>query len=252
MQRDGSSAWRWLYRRNEERDIKTEPIAYPRLENPVAGFFTAVYGWMTVALAVAALVAWGTSHSKGLVDAIVVNPGALWAMVLAQLALGLVLSTQTSIFRSKAAVALFLGYAALDGVTLTLLVIGCTGSSFTGTFAIAAGLFGVLTSYGLLTRRYLSGFARGCTIVLFGAISAGIIELFWNSSPIQSGISALVMVVLAALTGWDSQRLEQMALGEDARFTPGAHPVTGALTLYLDLINLCVSLPRFLGRPRRY
>jgi FtsH-binding integral membrane protein len=147
------------------------------------------------------------------------------------------------------AAGLFLLYSAMVGVTTSVILLLYTGASIVSTFAITAGMFGAMAVFGTFTRRSLAGVGQFMFMGLIGLIIAMIVNIFWMNSALYFVISVIGVIVFTGLTAWDAQRLKQMAVAlPDGR--TGSYAVVGALSLYLDFINLFFFLLRLLGGRR--
>jgi FtsH-binding integral membrane protein len=147
------------------------------------------------------------------------------------------------------AAVLFLVYSALVGVTSSVILLIYTAASVASTFMIAASMFGAMAAFGTLTKRSLAGWGQFLFMGLIGLIVAMIVGFFWQNDLLQFVISIVGVVVFTGLTAWDAQRLKQMAVAlPDGRV--GSYAVVGALSLYLDFINLFFMLLRLMGGRR--
>src|SRR5262250_2238002 len=213
----------------------------------VTTFLRAVYGWMCVGLAVTAVVAYTIASSPALIGTLVANHFLFLALFLVQLGVVFFLSARVDRLAPGTATGLFLFYSALTGVTLSVILIAFTGASVATTFVVTAGMFGALALYGSTTRRSLAGVGQFVFMGLIGLVLASLVGMFWHSDALQFAISVVGVIVFTGLTAWDAQRLKQMAVA-----TPegqaGSYAIVGALSLYLDFINLFLMLLRFTGR----
>ncbi|MFZ1065444.1 MAG: Bax inhibitor-1/YccA family protein, partial [Pseudolabrys sp.] len=148
------------------------------------------------------------------------------------------------------ALMLFLVYAGLLGLMLSSVFLAYTGASITRTFFISAASFGALSLYGYTTQRDLSPMGSFLTMGLFGLIIAMLVNMFLKSSGLDFAISAIGVLIFAGLTAWDTQKIKEMYSANDDGTISGRKAVMGALTLYLDFINLFLFLLRFLGDRR--
>ena len=166
--------------------------------------------------------------------------------------LGLVffLSFRISSLQPSTALALFMLYAGLLGLMLSSVFMAYTGASITRTFFISAASFGALSLYGYSTQRDLSPIGSFLVMGLFGLILAMVVNIFLKSSGLDFAISAIGVLIFAGLTAWDTQRIKEMYSVSDDGTVAGRKAVMGALTLYLDFINLFLFLLRFLGDRR--
>jgi FtsH-binding integral membrane protein len=148
------------------------------------------------------------------------------------------------------ALALFMVYSGLLGVMLSSVFLAYTGASITRVFFISAASFGALSLWGYTTERDLSGFGSFLIMGLFGIIIASLVNLFLQSSGLDWAISIIGVGVFAGLTAYDTQRIKEMYSGADDESTLGRKAVMGALSLYLDFINLFLMLLRLVGDRR--
>ena len=212
-------------------------------------FLRSVYGWMCAGLAITALVAYSIASTPGLVQTLVTNHLLFLGLFVAQIGLVFYLSARVDRIAPGTATLLFIGYAALTGVTLSVLVLAYTGASIATTFVVTAGMFGALALYGTTTTRSLAGAGQFFFMGLIGLILASIVGMFWHSPALQFLISVVGVIVFTGLTAWDAQRLKQMAAALPAGQV-GSYAILGALSLYLDFINLFLFLLRFMGGRR--
>ena len=215
----------------------------------VSAFLWKVYGWMAVGLGLTALVAFAVAGSPALLGVLVGNRLVFFALVIAELGLVFFLSARADRLAPGTAAGLFALYSALNGVTLSVILLAYTGESVTMTFVVTAGMFGALALFGSTTKRSLAGAGQFFMMGLIGLILASIIGMFWHNDALQFLISVVGVIVFTGLTAWDAQRLKQMALALPEG-QAGAYAVVGALSLYLNFINLFLMLLRFTGSRR--
>jgi len=215
----------------------------------VSAFLWKVYGWMAVGLGLTALVAFAVAGSPDLLRVLIGNRLVFFAIVIAELGLVFFMSARADRLAPGTAAGLFALYSALNGVTLSVILLAYTGESVTMTFVVTAGMFGALALFGSTTKRSLAGAGQFFMMGLVGLILASILGMFWHSDALQFLISVVGVIVFTGLTAWDAQRLKQMALALPAGQV-GAYAVVGALSLYLDFINLFLMLLRFTGSRR--
>jgi uncharacterized protein len=215
----------------------------------VNAFLRTVYGWMCVGLGITAFVAFTVTGSPALVRTIASNQILFFALILAELGLVFYLSSRATRLAPSTAIGLFVLYAGLNGVTMSLVLLMYTGASIATTFVVTAGMFGALALFGTTTKRSLAGAGHFFFMGLIGLILASVVGIFWHSEALQFLISVVGVIVFTGLTAWDAQRLKQMALaipeGES-----GSYAIVGALSLYLNFINLFLILLRFQGGSR--
>jgi hypothetical protein len=221
-----------------------------------------VYNYMASAVALTGVVAWLCFQ-----NAVVMNDaGAITGMtsfgqmilggytplVLMLVTLGLVffISFRIHTLQYTTALGLFMLYAALLGAALTSIFVVYTGASITRVFFISAASFGALSLYGYTTQRDLSPIGSFLIMGLFGLIIAMVVNIFLKSSGLDFVISAAGVLIFAGLTAWDTQKIKEMYDVNDDGTVSGRKAVMGALTLYLDFINLFLMLLRLLGDRR--
>jgi uncharacterized protein len=228
-------------------------------------YMVRVYNYMAAAVALTGAVSWLTFQAAG-GSAITVTAGGLsgvtpfGAMILSgPVMIGLVLATLGLVFflsfriqrlEFTTAWGLFMLYAALLGVMLTPIFLAYTGASITRVFFISAASFGALSLWGYTTQRDLSGFGSFLIMGLFGIIIASIVNIFLKSSGMEFVISVIGVLVFAGLTAYDTQRIKEMYDVNDDGTVSGRKAVMGALSLYLDFINLFLMLLRLVGDRR--
>jgi FtsH-binding integral membrane protein len=214
-------------------------------------FLAKVFNWMAIGLGLTGVVAFITA-SSGLAMQIVASP-LLMVLVLAELGMVFYLSARVDKLQASTATGLFVGYAVLNGVTLSTIFLAYTRSSIAGTFFVTAGMFGAMAIYGLVTKRDLSGLGSFLFMGLIGIIIASLVNMFFNSSAMSWVISMVGVLVFTGLTAYDVQRIK--AIGEQGIMTQGEEMVRkgsimGALALYLDFINLFLMMLRLFGGSR--
>jgi FtsH-binding integral membrane protein len=204
---------------------------------------------MAIGLGLTAMVAFAVAGSPDLLRVLVGNRLVFFGLVIAELGLVFYLSARADRLAPGTAAGLFALYSALNGVTLSAILLVYTGESVTMTFVVTAGMFGALALFGSTTKRSLAGAGQFFMMGLVGLILASLIGMFWHNDALQFLISIVGVIVFTGLTAWDAQRLKQMALAlPDGQV--GSYAVVGALSLYLDFINLFLMLLRLTGGRR--
>jgi len=204
---------------------------------------------MCAGLGLTALVALQVANSPAIVSHLVSNQLLYVGLILAELALVFSLSARVERVAPATATALFVVYAGLNGVTLSLVFLAYTGQSVADTFIVTGGTFGAMALLGSTTRRSLAGLGQFAYMGLIGLVLASLVGLFWHNDALQFVISGVGVLVFTGLAAWDAQRLKQMALSAPEGRTRSL-AIVGALFLYLDFINLFLSLLRFVGTRR--
>jgi FtsH-binding integral membrane protein len=215
----------------------------------VGEFLRKVYGWMFAGLAITTLVAYEVATTPALLRLVAGTPFLFYALLFGELGLVWWLSARVTKLSPGASAALFALYSALNGATLSVVLLAYTGASVTTTFVTASAMFGALALYGTVTRRSLQGVGQFAFMGLIGLLVAMLVGFFWHSDALQFVISVVGVIVFTGLTAWDAQKLKAMALRLPTGET-GSYAIAGALALYLDFVNLFLFLLRFLGRRR--
>ncbi len=215
-------------------------------------FMRGVYGWMTAGLALTAGVALFTASSPALLQFIFGNQITMFIVLLAPLGFVIALSAGIRKMSPGMATGLFLAYSGVMGLSLSSILLVYTGASIFQTFVVCAGMFGGMSIYGMVTKRDLTGMGSFMTMGLIGIIIAMVVNIFMQSSALELMISGLGVIIFTGLTAWDTQKLKVMGetapAGDAAALRRGT--ILGALTLYLDFINLFLFLLRFMGNQR--
>jgi FtsH-binding integral membrane protein len=206
------------------------------------------YRWMTLGLATTGLVALGIAHSPNALEYLLANRFIFYVLLFGQLGLVVALSSLAVRVSTAAAATMFFAYAALTGVTFSTLFLIYTATSIAATFFVTAGAFAGLSVFGAVTRRDLSAVGRFGFFALIGLILASLVNLFLHSTGIAWIITFAGVLLFAGLTAYDTQRLKQLFASGEVHANA---PLVGALTLYLDFINMFLFLLRILGGRRR-
>lgn len=215
----------------------------------VTAFLSKVYGWMFLGLLITAGTALAVASSETLIETFILNRILFWILVLGQLGLVFYLSARVDRIAPATAAGLFMLYSAMVGVTSSVIFLVYTGASIVSAFMIAGTMFGAMAVFGTLTKRSLAGVGQFMFMGLIGLIIASVVNLFWLNSALYFVISVVGVIVFTGLTAWDAQRLKEMAVSlPDGRV--GSYAVVGALSLYLDFINLFFFILRLFGGRR--
>jgi FtsH-binding integral membrane protein len=220
-----------------------------------------VYNYMAAGVALTGVVSWFTFNAAVQTNAAgqlaltsfgqTIYGGPLMIVLfLATLGIVFFLSFRVHTLAPSTALGLFMLYAALLGVMLSSVFLTYTHASIARTFFIAAASFGALSLYGYTTQRDLSPIGSFLIMGLFGLILAMVVNIFLKSSGLEFAISAIGILIFAGLTAWDTQKIKEMYDVNDDGTMSGRKSVMGALTLYLDFINLFLFMLRFMGDRR--
>ena len=215
----------------------------------VTAFLSKVYGWMFLGLLITAGTALFVSSSETLIETFIGNRILFWILLFGQLGLVFYLSARVEHIAPATAAGLFMLYSAMVGITSSFIFLIYTGASIVSAFVIAGTMFGAMAVFGTLTKRSLAGVGQFMFMGLIGLIIASIVNIFWLNSALYFVISVVGVIVFTGRTAWDAQRLKQMAVAlPDGRV--GSYAVVGALSLYLDFINLFFFILRIFGGRR--
>lgn len=216
-----------------------------------ADFMQKVYLWMTFALTLTGFVAYRTTQSEFLLELIFSSSFGFIGLILAELALVFWISSGIQRMSSNMAIGLFLLYSVLNGMTLSVLLIAYTGASVASTFFITAGMFGAMSVYGYTTKQDLSSWGNLLFMALIGLILASVVNIFLQSSGLYWLINYIGVLVFVGLTAYDTQKIKQLAAQVIVESEEGRKvAILGALTLYLDFINMFIFMLRILGNRR--
>jgi FtsH-binding integral membrane protein len=205
---------------------------------------------MALGLAVSGLVAYWTAITPTVFNVVLGNQAVFFLLIIIELVLVVSLSWLIQRLSAVAATLLFLIYAIVNGLTLSVVVIAYTDASLASTFAIAAGMFGAMALYGYATGRDLSRLGSIMFMGLIGLIIAGVVNIFINSNGLNLAISVIGIIIFTGLTAYDVQKIKNFGLAADDA-TGSKQAIFGALMLYLDFINIFLSLLNLTGRRRK-
>ncbi|SUB63280.1 Inner membrane protein YbhL [Plesiomonas shigelloides] len=223
-----------------------------RAKGGIQAYLAQVYGWMTCGLLLTAFVAWYAASSPAVLNFVFSSNITFFGLIIAQLALVFVLSGMLQRLSGAMATSLFMLYSALTGLTLSSIFIMYTASSIASTFLVTAGMFGAMSLYGYTTKRDLSGFGNMLFMALIGIVLASLVNMWLKSDTLMWVITYIGVVLFVGLTAYDTQKLkmigEQLSVDDKENFRK--YSIVGALTLYLDFINLFLLLLRIMGNRR--
>lgn len=212
----------------------------------IAGFMNGVYAWMCAGLGLTGVVAMLTARNTDFFDSLLP-----WMLPLVLVELGLVVAISWAVNRIGPAVAtaMFMLYAAINGLTLSVLFMYYTQASIAGAFMITAGMFGAMSVYGMTTKRDLSGMGSMMFMALVGLLIASLVNIFMQNQMLYWLISYAGVAIFVGLTAWDTQKLKYIALqtAGDPRMA-ARMAIVGSLMLYLDFVNLLIFILRIMGK----
>lgn len=223
-----------------------------RLNGAIQPFIAQVYGWMACGLLLTSFVAWYASNTPAIIQLIFSNQIIFFGLIITQLALVFAISGMVTKLSGSIATALFMLYSILTGLTLSSIFILYTASSIASTFLVTSGMFGVMTIFGYTTRQDLSSFGNLLFMAIIGLILASLVNLWLNSPFLMWFITYIGVIVFVGLTAYDTQKLKSMGstLSIDNQDQFRAYSIVGALTLYLDFINLFLMMLRVFNNRR--
>lgn len=214
----------------------------------VNALFRKTYLWMSFALLITALSALLVVKSPALQSFVFSNSFAMWGLIIAEFVLVMALVARINRLSLSTAAFMFILYSILNGLTLSVIFFVYDISTIAQTFFVTAGTFGAISIYGFITRTDLSKFGNILLMALFGIIIATVVNMFVGSDMLSMVISYVGVVVFVGLTAWDTQKLKNLYLeAEEMDESAFKIALLGALTLYLDFVNLFLYLLRIFG-----
>ena len=219
----------------------------------VNNFVRSVYNWMAIGLGLTGFMAYGVSGNQAVMQFVFGNPVVFFGLIIGELALVFYLSARINRMEATTATALFLLYAMLNGVTLSVIFVAYAKATITSTFFVCSATFVACSIYGMTTKRDLTSLGGFMAMGLIGIIIASVVNIFVASSSVSMIISYIGVFVFVGLTAYDTQVLKTMAVSGaydagDSVARRGA--IIGALKLYLDFINMFLFLLRILSSSR--
>ena len=227
----------------DERDL-TPSITFPALMQKV-------YTWMAFAMIITGVTAYGVANSPSLLGMIYTNPVVLWGLIIAEFALVFGITGMINRLSLTTATLMFVAYSVINGAMLSSIFLVYTMNSIGQVFFITSATFGVMAFIGYTTKTYLTSMGKILFMALIGMIIATVVNIFVGSTGLQTVTSYLGVLIFVGLTAYDSQKIKHM-LYEQEVADEGAQKLAliGALTLYLDFINLFLYLLRIMGSRR--
>ena len=214
-------------------------------------FITRVYTWMCFALVITGLVAFFVASTPVLVKTIATNQILFIGLIIAELGMVMALSALINKISSATAILLFIGYSALNGVTLSVILLAFTGTSVASTFFATAATFAAMSCIGWFTKKDLTSIGHLCFMALIGLIIASVINIFLQSSLMYWIVTYVGILIFVGLIAYDTQKIKKMSRTYEANSQAGKKmAIMGALALYLDFINLFLLLLRIFGDRR--
>lgn len=221
-------------------------VAVEQIDEGLRRYMLSIYNYMGIGLAITGVVALLVASTPALYVPLLTSP-LKWVFMLAPLGFVFFLGMRLNQMSLGAVQATFWAFCAVMGISMASIFIVFTGESIARTFFVTAAAFGALSLYGYTTKRDLSGVGSFMMMGLFGIIIASIVNIFLGSTGLQFVVSVAGVVIFAGLTAWDSQRLKETYLEEMNQESQGKLAVMGALSMYLNFINLFTFLLQFMG-----
>jgi len=230
--------------------MQSIPLKKTQTQIQINEFIRSVYNWMAIGLGLTGFVAFYVSNSEAMMRLIFGNQLVFFGLIIGELVLVFSISAKVNKMQASTATSLFLLYAALNGATLSAIFLIYTRSSITSTFFICAATFVASSIFGMVTKRDLTSMGQFMFMGLIGIVIASVVNLFVRSSGMSLIVSYIGVVVFVGLTAYDTQKLRTMAISQPDGLDGGTirkGAILGALTLYLDFINLFLMMLRILG-----
>ena len=214
-------------------------------------FMVRVYNWMTAGLGITGFMAFYISNSPAIMNIIFGNPIMPIALIITQIGLVFWLATRVMQMSASKATGVFMLYAGLTGITFSAIFMAYTTASIFSTFLVTAGTFGAMSLYGYTTKKDLTSWGSFLFMGLIGIIIASLVNMFMQSSMMHMIITYAGVLIFVGLTAYDTQKIKEMnILGNEGTEEDTKEAIRGALTLYLDFINLFLMLLRLMGDRR--
>ena len=230
-------------------DNSTSPVLLDRKKSALLSVFRKVYVWMTLALCITGLTAMVVANNDRFIYELLQNNLLFWGIIIAELVLVFVISGMVAKLSMTTATLLFILYSVLNGVTMSLIFLAYTESTIASTFFITAGTFGALSLYGYMTKKDLSSWGSILGMALLGLIIASVVNAFMESDTLYWIISYVGVLLFVGLTVYDTQKIKRAIMDPDNKVDDDLHKIAllGALSLYLDFINLFLYMLRIMG-----
>ena len=211
-------------------------------------FMVRVYNWMAAGLAITGFMAFYVSSSPAMMNILFGNPILPIVLIIAQIGLVFWLASRVMQMSMSQATGVFMLYAGLTGVTFSTIFVVYTSASITSTFLVTAGTFGAMSLYGYTTKKDLTSWGSFLFMGLIGIIIASVVNMFMQNSMMSTIISYAGVLIFVGLTAYDTQKIKEVnIIGNEGTDEDTKEAIRGALTLYLDFINLFLMLLRLMG-----
>ena len=233
--------------------MRTDTVVKTRAEVLVSDYVRSVYNWMGIGLALTGFTAYYVSSSESILRLVFGNPLLLMVLIVAELGLVFAIAGMVNRMSAGTATALFVIYSSLNGVTLSSIFLVYAQASIVSTFFVCAATFIACSLYGWTTKKDLTSLGGFMMMGLIGIVIASLVNLFIQSSGMSMIISYIGVFVFVGLTAYDTQKIKNMAMTQPANLDGAVvrkGAIVGALSLYLDFINLFLMLLSIFGQRR--
>lgn len=228
-------------------DLDTTTNRYQTTAVTTNTLIRSVYTWMCTALLLTGATATFIANTPSIAEAVLNNKILFWGLILAQFGVVIAISSQVNRFSLKTLSILFMLYSVLTGITFSIYFYIYTAESIASTFFITAGTFGAMSLYGYFTKSDLTKLGNLCIMALVGIIIASLVNIFLKSETMYWVVTYIGVLVFIGLVAYDTQKIKALAQMDSNEHTQKL-AICGALTLYLDFINLFLMLLRILGK----
>ena len=226
----------------------TNQFSAEQIQREQVNFINKVYSWMSFALIITGLVAMWVASNEPLMMSIFSNSLIFWGLIIAEFACVAYLVGAIEKMSAQLATSIFIGYSALNGLTFSIIFVIYTMDSIASTFFITAGTFAIMSIYGYYTKKDLTSIGNLAFMGLIGIIIASVVNWFMASEMLYTIITYIGVLVFVALIAYDTQKIKNMnIIGNEGTEEDKKEAIMGALTLYLDFINLFLFLLRIFG-----
>lgn len=229
--------------------METKSVSKTYEKSAQVALFRNVYLWMSMALIITGLTSLVIADSPSILSAIFKNRFIFYVLLFGELGLVWYMSARINSLSFRTATILFIFYSILNGVTLSVIFLIYTFSSIASTFFVTAATFAVMSLYGYITKKDLTTFGNLLFMALIGLIIATLVNLFWQNQILYWVVSYAGVLIFIGLTAYDTQKIKKLLLNEGTEVNEATQKIAlmGALSLYLDFINLFLYLLRLLG-----
>jgi len=226
-------------------------LSEEEIKREQASFMTKVYGWMSLALLVTGIVALYVASNPNLAAAIFGNKLVFWGLIIGEFLLVGYLSAAVHKMSATTATAVFIGYSALNGLTMSFIFLLYTAESIGSTFFITAATFAIMSIYGYVTKKDLTAIGSLLIMALIGIVIASLVNMFFQNEMLYWITTYAGILIFTGLIAYDTQKIKEMnVIGNEGTEEDRKEAVMGALSLYLDFINLFLMLLRVFGRTK--